>query len=84
MHPGVPLDQWLATYEKELAGFGPGIYQITVHLGHNDKELEAITSAKSGWWDAPWREADLKMLSSPEFRHFLKAQGFILVTWRQD
>jgi len=83
MHPGVPLDQWLSTYEKELAAFGPGIYQITVHLGYDDKELEAITAGKPDWWDAPWREADLKVVSSPEFQRFLKAQGFILVTWKQ-
>lgn len=83
MHPGVPLDKWLTTYEKELAAFGPGIYQVTVHLGYDDKELEAITAGKPDWWDAPWRGADLKLVSSAEFRSFLKAQGFILVTWKQ-
>jgi hypothetical protein len=83
MHPGVPLDQWLATYEKELSAFGPGIYQITVHLGYDDKELEAITAGKPDWWDAPWRGADLKLVSSPEFQNFLKQQGFKLVTWRE-
>jgi predicted glycoside hydrolase/deacetylase ChbG (UPF0249 family) len=83
MQPGVPLDQWLATYERALAALGPGLYQITVHLGYNDEELRAITSGKPDWWDAPWREADMKVVSSPDFRQFLREQGFVLVTWRQ-
>jgi hypothetical protein len=34
-------------------------------------------------WGATWRQHDFDMVKSPEFRDFLKAQGFVLVTWRQ-
>lgn len=83
MHPGVPLDKRLETYEQWLTGLSPGLYVVTVHLGYDNDELHAITSGKPDWWDAPWRESDVRVLSSPEFRQFLKQQGFVLVTWRQ-
>jgi predicted glycoside hydrolase/deacetylase ChbG (UPF0249 family) len=83
MHSGVPLDQWLATYKKMLSGLSPGLYVLTVHLGYDNDELRAITSGYPDQFDAVWRGADLKVVSSPEFHQFLKEQGFVLVTWRQ-
>ena len=83
MHPGIPLDHWLATYEKWLSGLRPGLYQLTVHLGYDNDELREITAGKPDWWDAAWRGADLKVVSSSEFRQFLKKQGFVLVSWKQ-
>jgi DNA polymerase III psi subunit len=56
---------------------------LTVHLGYDDQELRTITSGKHDWWDAPWRESDMKVVSSPDFQQFLKNQGFTLVTWKQ-
>lgn len=82
MKPGVPLNQWLAYYKKNLAALGPGLYQLTMHLGYDDGELQAITAGKTGW-GAAWRGADLKVVSSPDFQQFLKKQGFVLVTWKQ-
>jgi hypothetical protein len=34
-------------------------------------------------WGAAWRQHDLDMVKSPEFRQFLKDQGFVLVGWRE-
>jgi len=83
MHPGIRQKDWEATYEKWLTGLGPGLYVLTVHLGYNNDELRAVTSGKTNWWDASWRQADLDMLSGPRFKNFLKQEGFILVSWRQ-
>ena len=30
-----------------------------------------------------WRQRDLDMVKSAEFRQFLKEQGFVLVTWKE-
>lgn len=49
---------------------------------HPDLDL-GLHLTLTTWWDAPWRGADLKVLSSPDFHNFLKSQKFILVTWRQ-
>jgi|NGEPerStandDraft_6_1074524.scaffolds.fasta_scaffold93799_1 predicted glycoside hydrolase/deacetylase ChbG (UPF0249 family) len=83
MHPGVPLDKRLATYKQWLTGLAPGLYVLTVHLGYDDQELRTVTAGKPDWWDAPWRESDLKVVSSPDFQQFLKKQGFTLVAWKQ-
>jgi chitin disaccharide deacetylase len=82
MTPGVSADQWLAAYKKMLTGLKPGVYQLIVHLGYDDAEMQGI-SFNHPDWGATWRESDLKVVSSPEFQQFLKDQGFKLVTWRE-
>lgn len=82
MTPGTPDAQWLDAYKKMLTGLKPGIYQLIVHLGFDDPELQAI-SYNHPDWGAKWRENDFKLVSSPEFRQFLKDQGFKLVTWKE-
>ena len=83
MSPGAPLNQWLETYKKMLSDLPSGVYQLIVHLGYDDEELRGMTSDRPGWWDAPWRQADLDTVRNPKFHEFLKEQGFVLVTWRQ-
>jgi hypothetical protein len=34
-------------------------------------------------WGAAWRQRDLDMVKSAEFRRFLKEQGFVLATWKE-
>lgn len=81
MSPGVSRADWLKWYENTLAPLPPGVYQLTVHLGYDDEELRAATSNHPDW-GAAWRQNDFDMVRSPEFRQFLQAQGFILVSWR--
>lgn len=79
--PGVKSSDWLNEYKKQLAALPPGVYQLTVHLGHNDEELQGMT-----WdhldWGAEWRQNDYDVVSNPEFQKFIKDQGFVLVTWK--
>lgn len=81
MRPGVPPAQWLETYKKMLAPLGPGVYQLTVHLGYDDDEARAATEGRD--WGAAWRQTDFDVVRSPEFQQFLRDQGFVLVTWRE-
>jgi chitin disaccharide deacetylase len=79
--PGVAIDNWLDAYKKMLGPLKPGVYQLTVHLAYADDEMHAAT------WDHPdygsaWRQADFDLVQSPEFRQFLKDQGFVLVSWK--
>lgn len=80
--PGVPGEKWLETYENMLAPLGPGVYQLTVHLGYDDDELRGATYDHPNW-GAAWRQHDLDMVSSPAFQQFVKEQGFVLVSWRE-
>lgn len=79
--PKVPNDKWLDWYKKRLAALGPGVYQLTLHLGYDDDEARGATGDKP--WGAAWRQRDWDMLRGDEFRKFLREQKFILVTWRE-
>lgn len=82
MDPGVSKSGWLGWYEKNLAALKPGVYQLIVHLAYDDDEFRGATSGHPDW-GAAWRQQDLDMVSSPEFRQFLRDQKFILVNWGQ-
>jgi chitin disaccharide deacetylase len=79
--PGIDAKDWTAWYEKQLAPLGPGVYQVIVHLAHDDDEMRGATFNHPDW-GAAWRQHDLDMVKSLEFQRFLKDQGFILVGWK--
>jgi predicted glycoside hydrolase/deacetylase ChbG (UPF0249 family) len=79
--PGLAKQDWLSAYEKTLDALPPGVYLLSVHLGYNDDELQAMTWDHPNW-GAQWRQNDLDVVSSPEFQKFLKDKGFILVGWK--
>jgi hypothetical protein len=79
--PGLAKQDWLSAYEKTLDALPPGVYLLSVHLGYNDDELQAMTWDHPSW-GAEWRQNDLDVVSSPEFQKFLKDKGFILVGWK--
>jgi predicted glycoside hydrolase/deacetylase ChbG (UPF0249 family) len=79
--PGVDPKAWTATYEKLLAPLPPGVYLMVVHLAYADEEMWGATADHPDW-GAAWRQYDLDMVRSPEFREFLRAQGFVVVGWK--
>jgi predicted glycoside hydrolase/deacetylase ChbG (UPF0249 family) len=79
--PDLRADQWLEGYKKMLASLSSGLYQLTVHLGFDDEEMRGATSNHPNW-GAAWRQRDLDLVRSPEFRTFLNDEGFNLVSWR--
>jgi hypothetical protein len=82
MDPGVPKSQWFAAYRKMLQPLGPGVYQVIVHLAHDDEEMQGATSDHPDW-GAEWRQNDFDLIRSAEFHKFIKNQNFILVTWNE-
>ena len=82
MGHSVPADQWLDTYKKILAPLPPGVYQLIVHLAYDDDEFQGATADHPDW-GAAWRQHDLDVVGSDEFRQFLKEQGFQLITWKE-
>jgi predicted glycoside hydrolase/deacetylase ChbG (UPF0249 family) len=79
--PGFGQKDWLSAYEKTLEALPPGTFLLSVHLGYNDEELQAMTQDHPNW-GAQWRQNDLDVVSSPEFQKFLKDKGFVLVSWK--
>jgi predicted glycoside hydrolase/deacetylase ChbG (UPF0249 family) len=81
LEPGVPTSGWRDAYQKLLAPLPPGAYELIVHLAYDDDEMRGATSDHPDW-GAAWRQADFDLVRSPEFRQFLKEQGFTLVRWK--
>lgn len=79
--PGVDAKDWASWYRQQLQPLGPGVYQVIVHLAFDDEEMRAATYDHPDW-GAAWRQHDLDMVKSPEFRQFLKDQGIVLVGWK--
>jgi len=79
--PGVAMQDWLKAYKDMLQPLGPGVYQLIVHTAYDDDEMRGATWDHPNW-GAAWRQFDLDTVKSPEFRQFLKDQGFILIRWR--
>src|SRR6266853_2165378 len=82
IEPGIDAKDWNAWYRKQLGALSPGVYQVIVHLTYDDEEMRVATYDHPDW-GAAWRQHDLDMVKSPEFRQFLKDQGFVLVGWRE-
>lgn len=82
MEPGIAPAEWMDWYKKQLAPLPPGVYQMIVHLAYDDEEMRGATWDHPDW-GAAWRQRDLDMVKSAEFRQFLKEQGFVLVGWRE-
>jgi chitin disaccharide deacetylase len=80
--PGIAPQDWTAWYREQLKSLGPGVYQVIVHLAYDDDEMRAATYDHPDW-GAAWRQHDFDMVKSPEFRQFLKEQGFVLVGWKE-
>jgi predicted glycoside hydrolase/deacetylase ChbG (UPF0249 family) len=81
INPGIDAAGWTAWYEQTLAPLKPGVYQLIVHLGHDDDELRGATADHPNW-GATWRQNDVNMVKSAEFQKFLKDQNFILIGWK--
>jgi predicted glycoside hydrolase/deacetylase ChbG (UPF0249 family) len=82
MGPGVSAADWLNWYKRILTPLKPGVYQLIVHLAYDDEEMRGATGDHPDW-GAAWRQHDLDTVKSPEFRQFLKDQGFVLVSWKE-
>ena len=77
----VPRKEWLPTYVKLLRPLPPGVYELVIHLARDDEEMRGATVGHTDW-GAAWRQADVETIGSPEFRQFLKEQGFVLLGWK--
>jgi len=78
---GYTKQDWLGAYERALASLPPGVYQLSVHLGYDTEELQAVTGNDPNW-GSQWRQNDFDVVKNPEFQTFLKNKGFILVGWK--
>ena len=81
MNPGLTVSGWRSGYEEVLRSLPAGTYQLIVHLAYADEEMRGATWDHPDW-GAAWRQSDLDLVKSREFRDFLRQQGFVLVSWK--
>ncbi len=79
--PGIDARDWAQWYQKQLEPLGPGVYEVIVHLAYDDDEMRGASYDHPDW-GAAWRQHDIDMVKSAEFRQFLKDQKFVLVGWK--
>jgi hypothetical protein len=77
----VPATGWTDYYVSLIKNLRPGVTEVFVHLAHDDAETQAIMVNHPDW-GAAWRQRELDIISSPEFRKALKDNHVILIGWR--
>ena len=73
---------WKDYYLNVVKNLQPGVTELFVHLAHDDAEMRAVT-VNFPVWDAAWRQRDVDVISSSEFRKALADNHVILIGWRQ-
>ena len=73
---------WRDYYLNVIKNLQPGVTELFVHLAHDDSEMRAVT-VNYPVWDAAWRQRDVDIISSPEFRKALADNHVILIGWRE-
>jgi len=74
--------KWIDAYKKGIEMLKPGLNQIIVHVAVDNDEMQAISKGHDDYGSA-WRQKDLDMVCSNEFKDLLKANHIILITWGQ-
>jgi predicted glycoside hydrolase/deacetylase ChbG (UPF0249 family) len=77
--PGV---SWLDAYKEMVEKMGPGLNQLIVHVAIDNAEMQSVTINHPDFGSA-WRQNDLDMLSSNEFRELLKKNDIQLIGWKE-
>ena len=72
---------WMDYYLNVIRNLQPGVTELFVHFAHDDAEMRAVT-VNYPVWNAAWRQRDVDVISSPEFRKALADNNVILIGWR--
>ena len=80
--PQMITPKWIDAYKKGIEGMKPGLNQMIVHLSVDNDEMQAISKGHDDYGSA-WRQHDLDLVSSTEFKDLLKANHIILIGWGQ-
>jgi hypothetical protein len=80
IEPQMITGKWFDAYKKGVENLKPGLNQIIVHLAIDNEEMRAISTGDYG---SEWRQRDLDLVQSKEFKDLLRANNVILITWGQ-
>jgi len=73
---------WIKMYTDIIKNLVPGLNEIVVHLAYDDDEMKAICVDHEEY-GSTWRQKDLDLVSSNEFKALLQRNNIKLVTWKE-
>jgi len=79
--PSVQAADWKNFYLNIIKNLKPGVWELIVHLGHDDAELQAVTVDHPDY-GAAWRQRDYDVITSSEFKKTLEDNHVILIRWK--
>lgn len=82
LDPRMIKGSWPDTYKTMLSGLKPGLNQLIVHIAYDNDEMQAISEGHDDY-GSKWRQNDLDLIGSKEFKDLLKANNVILISWGQ-
>jgi chitin disaccharide deacetylase len=82
LEPKMISEKWIDAYKKGVEAMKPGLNEMIVHLAIDNDEMQAISKGLDDYGSA-WRQHDLDLVSSPEFKELLKTNHIVLIGWRQ-
>jgi chitin disaccharide deacetylase len=80
--PQMIQGKWFDGYKKGIESMKPGLNQMIVHVAIDNDEMKAIAEGHDDYGSA-WRQNDLDLVQSKEFRDLLKTNNIILISWGQ-
>jgi predicted glycoside hydrolase/deacetylase ChbG (UPF0249 family) len=82
LEPKMITGKWIDAYKKAIEEMKPGLNEMIVHLAVDNDEMQAISKGHDDYGSA-WRQHDLDLVLSNEFKDLLKTNHIILIGWRQ-
>ena len=82
LEPKMITGKWIDPYKKAIETMKPGLNEMIVHIAVDNDEMQAITKGHDDYGSA-WRQNDLDLVSSKEFKDLLKNNHIILIGWKQ-
>jgi len=82
LEPKMITGKWIDAYKKGIETLKPGLNEMIVHVAIDNDEMQAICKGHDDYGSS-WRQKDLDLVSSPEFKDLLKTNHIILIGWGQ-
>lgn len=74
--------KWIDAYKKGIETLKPGLNEMIVHVAIDNDEMQAVCKGHDDYGSS-WRQKDLDLVTSPEFKDLLKTNNIILIGWKQ-
>lgn len=82
MDRGIPDNEWSDWYFEKIQNLMPGLNTMLIHLGYDNEELQAVCEDHPDFGSA-WRQRDLDLVNSEEFKSELKKNDIKTTTWKE-